>query len=67
MPSTVIRNYEYDAAARVLAIQFVTGRRYLYFEVPAEEVAAMQAVTAKGRYFNSHIRDRSSFREVGQS
>ena len=67
MTSTVIRSYAYDAAERVLAIDFVTGRRYLYFDVPEEDVAAMEAVTSKGRYFNSHIRDRYRFREVHRS
>ena len=64
MPSSVIRNYRYDPAERVLAIDFQTGRRYLYFEVPEEEVARMKSVTSKGRYFNRRIRDRYRFREV---
>jgi hypothetical protein len=67
MPSSVIRRYEYDAAERVLAIDFTTGRRYLYFDVPEEEVEAMRAVTSKGRYFNARIRDRYRFREVATS
>ena len=34
MPSTVIRNYLYDAANGELWITFVTGRRYVYAAVP---------------------------------
>ena len=58
MPSTVIRRFDYSPQGRELVVEFVTGRRYAYLEVPEEEAAAMRAAFAKGRYFNAHIRDR---------
>jgi lysyl-tRNA synthetase class 2 len=64
MPSTVIRRFEHFAESRELVVEFVTGRRYAYLDVPAEEAAAMRAAFAKGRYFNAHIRDRYQFREL---
>ena len=64
MPSTVIRRFEYVPDRRELNVEFVTGRRYVYLDVPAEEAAAMRAAFAKGRYFNAHIRDRYRFREL---
>ncbi len=64
MPSTVIRRFEYRAEARELEIEFVTGRRYVYFQVPPDEIDAMRAAFSKGRYFNAHIRDSYRFREL---
>jgi hypothetical protein len=64
MPSTVIRRFEHSPGRRELLVEFVTGRRYVYLDVPADEVAAMRSAFAKGRYFNAHIRDRYQFREV---
>jgi hypothetical protein len=64
MPSTVIRRFEHFPQSRELVVEFVTGRRYVYLDVPEEEAAAMRAAFAKGGYFNRHIRDRYAFREL---
>ncbi len=64
MPSTVIRRFEHLPKQGELLVEFVTGRRYVYLDVPEEEVAAMRAAFAQGRYFNAHIRDRYAFREL---
>jgi len=64
MPSMVIRRFAYVAESRELAIEFVTGRRYVYSDVPEEEAQAFRAAFAKGPYFNRNIRDRYRFREL---
>ena len=64
MPSTVIRRFEHSPDRCELLVEFVTGRRYVYLDVPEAEVAAMRSAFAKGRYFNAHIRDRYQFREI---
>lgn len=64
MPSTVIRRFAYDPAARALDVTFVTGRRYRYTPVPPEEAQAMREAFAKGRFFNARIRDRYPFVEL---
>ncbi len=64
MPSTVIRRFDYRADSRELVVEFVTGRRYAYADVPIEEVEAMRAAFAKGVYFNRRIRDRYACREL---
>lgn len=64
MPSTVIKRFEYCPETRELEVLFVTGRRYLYADVPAEEAEAFRAAFAKGIYFNRHIRDRYAHREL---
>jgi hypothetical protein len=61
MPSSVIRRFEYDAPARRLDIEFVTGRRYSYHDVPEPIVAALRMAASKGRFFNRKIRDHFPF------
>jgi hypothetical protein len=63
MPSSVIRSFDYRPDARELEVLFTTGRRYVYSEVPPEEVAAFREAFSKGRYFNAHIRDHYRYRE----
>jgi len=57
MPSSVIRSFDYDQADHRLDVQFVSGRRYSYHEVPAEVVDEMRRASSKGSYFNRRIRD----------
>ena len=64
MPSTVIKRFDYRPDARELEVLFVTGRRYLYLDVPPEEVEAFRAAYAKGVHFNHQIRDRYAHREL---
>ena len=66
MPSTVIRRFDYSPERRELIVEFVTGRRYVYCDVPEEQAAALRAAFAKGRHFNAHIRDRYGFRELAE-
>ena len=66
MPSTVIRRYAYDHSTGELWVEFVTGRRYVYSEVPREVADALGSAFAKGAYFNTRIRDRYARREVTQ-
>jgi hypothetical protein len=61
MPSSVIRAFSYDRAERRLDVQFLTGRRYVYLDVPEAEVDAMRAAGSKGGFFNRRIRDRYRF------
>ena len=61
MPSTVIRRFQYDASRRRLEIEFVSGRRYTYHDVPARVAQAMRAASSKGGYFNRCIRDHYPF------
>lgn len=67
MPSTVIRRFDYRPETRELEITFVTGRRYLYADVPEEEVQRFREAFSKGSHFNRFIRGRYSCRELSQS
>jgi len=64
MPSTVIRHFDYAPEGRELTVEFVTGRRYVYLDVPEEEAQAMRSAFAKGVYFNRKIRGRYAWREL---
>ncbi|MBO9623423.1 MAG: KTSC domain-containing protein [Sphingomonas sp.] len=61
MPSSVIRNWDYDAAAHRLDITFVSGKRYSYHEVPPRIAQGMRQATSKGGYFNRRVRDHFAF------
>ena len=63
MPSTVIDKYHYDPATRELEVLFVTGRRYVYRDVPQAVVDEFASAFSKGRYFNAHIRDSYEYAE----
>jgi hypothetical protein len=67
MSSTAIRNIVYDATARRLLVIFVTGRKYIYEDVPPQVHAAFRAASSKGQFFNAEIRDRYAYREVKRS
>ena len=64
MPSTVIRRFDYSPETRELAVEFVTGRRYVYAAVPPELAGKLRAAFAKGPFFNRHIRGRFAYREI---
>ena len=64
MPSSVIRDFDYDSEAQELTITFVTGRIYVYLAVPAEVYDDFATAFSKGTFFNQHIRDAYEFREV---
>lgn len=64
MPSSVIRRFVYDYTERALWVEFTTGRRYVYSNVPTEVADAFRSAFSKGIYFNTRIRDRFPHREV---
>jgi hypothetical protein len=64
MPSSVIRRFAYCPDSSQLWVEFTTGRRYVYSEVPEEVATTFRSAFAKGIYFNTRIRDRFPHREV---
>ena len=64
MPSTVIRRFVYDETEGNLWVEFTTGRKYVYSDVPEEVANALRHAFAKGVYFNTRIRDNYACREV---
>jgi hypothetical protein len=64
MPSSVIRRFAYDQTGHELWVEFTTGRRYVYSEVPEDVASTFRLAFAKGVYFNTRIRDNFPYREV---
>ena len=64
MPSSVIRFFRYLPAQRQLEIEFVSGKRYRYLDVPQELDVQMRSAFSKGEFFNSHIKDHYVFVRV---
>jgi hypothetical protein len=64
MPSSVIRRFSYDEAARRLRLTFVSGDVYDYDDVPPEVAEGLARAPSKGRFFGPRIRDRYPYRRV---
>ncbi len=61
MPSSVIRTFRYDPTRRELAITFVSGKVYVYRDVPPMISKALARATSRGAFFNAFIRDCYAF------
>ncbi|AWM02153.1 KTSC domain-containing protein [Bradyrhizobium amphicarpaeae] len=66
MPSSVIRFFRYAPDTRELKVTFVSGRFYVYEDVPPEVAAAFREARSKGAFFNGEIRDRYVYRDITQ-
>ena len=66
MPSTVIRRFDYHPRRQTLDVEFVSGRRYRYIDVPEDVAGAFAGAFAKGRFFNARIRDQFVCRELSE-
>ncbi len=65
LESSALVSVWYDAKRRALRATFRdTGRTYIYEDVAPEEYDALMAAESKGAWFNLHIRDSHSYREV---
>lgn len=64
MPSSVIRFLRYAPGTRELTVTFVSGRLYVYEDVPPEVAAAFRKARSKGTFFNHEIRDRYVCRDI---
>jgi hypothetical protein len=65
--SSAIKRIYYSARRHELFVAFITGRVYVYFDVPPAEYDAFRDAPSLGRYFNLHIRDQYRFRELTPS
>jgi hypothetical protein len=66
MASTVIRGAWYVPDREELDLLFVSGRRYIYSDVPLAIARAFAEAQSKGRFYNDQIRNRFACREVGK-
>ncbi|HVS91380.1 MAG TPA: KTSC domain-containing protein [Mucilaginibacter sp.] len=64
MPSTVISKMEYNPETSTLAIDYVSGQRYLYKGVPETVYKELKASRVKGRYLRFFVKDKYAFEKV---
>ena len=64
MPSTAIRDIDYDGPSHRLTVTFVSGRRYVYDGVAQRVYDAFTRTDSRGGFFNREIRDRYPFHEI---
>ena len=64
MPSSVIHEHNYDRQSHRLEITFVSGKMYVYEEVPLAIYLAFTAAFSKGTFFNKFIKDHYRCHEI---
>ncbi|RDV05268.1 KTSC domain-containing protein [Undibacter mobilis] len=64
MPSSVVAKIAYDEKLSRLVVTFVSGRVYEYYLVPPSVADSFSTAPSKGTYFNEHIRDNYTCREI---
>ena len=63
--STAVKDFDYDAEAKILRVVFGNGSVYKYSDVPKSVYKELKEASSVGQYFNSQIRDKFGFdREV---
>jgi len=55
--SSVLVSVGYDPQRRVLEVEFVSGARYQYLDVPAQVHLELLQAPSLGAFFNREIRD----------
>lgn len=54
--SSNVAGFCYDASMEVLTVEFNSGSRYDYYDVPEHVFEEMKQAESKGRYLNSDIK-----------
>ena len=67
MPSTVIKDFQYDHDAHILCITFVSGKIYEYEQVPASIYLGLSTAFSKGTFFNKFTKEQYRHREIVSS
>ena len=65
MASSVISGAWYQPKTGQLDLLFVSGRRYVYSDVPLAVARAFAAAGSKGGFYNREIRNRFPCRQIG--
>jgi hypothetical protein len=62
--STNIVSVGYEAAAKVLEVEFQSGKVYQYLDVPESVYQDLMTASSKGEYFHDNILKEFDFREA---
>ena len=64
LESTTLASVRYDPDRHQLELEFRSGKRYLYFQVPRRCYEELLQAESKGGYFNRTIRNRFAFQDL---
>jgi hypothetical protein len=67
LESSLLAWVRYDPARRQLQVQFRSGERYLYFQVPPTCYQQLLQAYSKGSYFNHQIRNCFPYQHLSRS
>jgi len=54
--SSNVAGFCYDEGGQVLTVEFNSGRRYNYYDVPQYIYEGMKSADSKGKYLNAEIK-----------
>lgn len=54
--SSNITGFRYDSDSHVLTVEFKSGERYNYYDVPERLFEEMKAASSKGQFLAQHIK-----------
>ena len=64
LESRTLASARYDSARLQLELEFRSGKRYLYLQVPSQIYHALLQAPSKGGFFNRRIRNRFPFQNL---
>ena len=67
LESSLLAWVRYDPTRSQLQVQFHSGERYLYFQVPPTCYHELLQADSKGVYFNHQIRNRFPYQHLSRS
>jgi lysyl-tRNA synthetase, class II len=62
--SVAIKSFDYDAAKKVLQIEFDDGNTYQYQDVEKNVYEDLKTAPSAGQFFNTHIKDKYGFDKI---
>ena len=62
--SRTLASAQYDPSRHQLELQFCSGKRYLYFQVPLHCYHELLRADSKGAFFNRTIRNHFPFQDL---
>lgn len=64
LPSSNVRMTRYDRDRKHFFVEFVSGSRYVYYNVPWSTYLKFRHARSKGAYFSRAIRDSFEFAKL---
>lgn len=67
LDSALLASAAHDPGRHLLDVEFRTGERYRFFNVPSVCYRELLCADSKGRYFNSNIRNRFPYQHLSRT